>query len=85
MGESTAPALRRLDGQCAANDTHKNKGAAANYDNDAVQLEMADQDDGYLVLDDVDFGEASIIQVSALDVRGPWSMLAMDSPCSGLV
>ena len=36
--------------------TYMNKGVEANYDNDVVQAVMAEQDNGCLVLDNVDFG-----------------------------
>jgi hypothetical protein len=67
LGDATTPALRRLGGQYAAHDARVNKGAAANYDADAVRAAMAEQDDGYLVLDDVDFGEVSIMPVSCVN------------------
>ena len=47
----TAPAL--LDRQCAAADAYVSEGAPANCDDDAVQAAMAEQDDGDLILDDV--------------------------------
>ena len=43
------------------------KGAPANYDNSAVQSAMVDQDNMYLFLNDVDFGEVSIMLVSRIN------------------
>ena len=51
LGELTAPAL--LDSQCAAVDAHVSEGAPANCNNHAVQASMAEQDDGDLILDNV--------------------------------
>jgi hypothetical protein len=65
LGELTAPAL--LDSQCAAADAYVSEGAPANCDDNAVQAAMVEQDDGYLVLDDVDFGEVFIMLVSRVN------------------
>jgi hypothetical protein len=67
LGESTAPALRQLDNQCLAEDTHVNKGAVANYYDDSLQAAMTDQNDRYLVLDAVEFGEVFIMPVRCVN------------------
>ena len=68
--DATPAMRRRLDGQYAADDQYVNAGAA-NYDDDAVAAAMDAQqqagDDGYLALDDVDFGEVSIMPVSCVN------------------
>lgn len=63
---------RRLDGQYQADDYYVNQGAAANYDDDAVNEAMAERDegagdDGYLNMDNVDFGQVSIMPVSCVN------------------
>ena len=60
----TAPALCPLDSQCAAADGYVNKYVPSNNNNVAVQAAMAEEDNGYLVLDNVDFGEVFIMLVS---------------------
>lgn len=62
---ATTPA-RRLDGQYAADDAYVNAGAA-DYDDDVVMQQAGVGDDGYLALDDVDFGEVSIMPVSCVN------------------
>ena len=64
MGELTAPALWPLDSQCAAAYGYVNMYVPSNNNNDAVQAAMAEEDNGYLVLDNVDFGEVFIMLVS---------------------
>ena len=64
LGELTAPALRPLDSQCTAADLYVSKDAQAKYDYDAGQAAMAEQDDGDLLLDDVNLREVSIILTS---------------------
>ena len=46
---------------------HVNEGAAANYEGGSMQAAMTDQDDGYMVLDAVEFGEVSIISLSCVN------------------
>ena len=60
----TAPAPWPLDSQCAAADGYVNKYAPSNNNNDAMQAAMAEEDNGNLVLDNVDFGEVFIVLVS---------------------
>lgn len=70
---SSAPQpRRRLDGQYYADDQYVNEGAAANYDDDAVNEAMAEReqgagDDGFLNMDNVDFGQVSIMPVSCVN------------------
>ena len=65
--ELTAPALWPLDGWYVANDMYVNKGAAANYDDNLVQETMVEQDAGYLVLDNVNFGMMYIMPSSCIN------------------
>ena len=63
----TVLVLRLLDSQYATANMYVNKGAPVKYDNDAVQVAKAEQNSGYLVLDNVDFGEVSIMLVSCVN------------------
>ena len=68
---------RKLDGQYQADDYYINQGANANggYDDDAANEAMAardeanaaEGDDGYFNMDNVDFGEVSIMPVSCVN------------------
>jgi len=70
----SATTARKLD-QYAADDYYINEGAAANYDDDAVNQAMAERDlddagagdDGYLNMAKVDFDEVSIMPVSCVN------------------
>ena len=64
MGELTVPALWPLDSQFAAADGYVNKNSTSNNNNNAMQAAMVEEDNGYLVLDNVDFGEVFIMLVS---------------------
>lgn len=64
LDKSTAPALWRLDGQCAANNAYMNKCVVANYNATVVQAAMSEQDNEYLVLDDMDSEGVSIMVIS---------------------
>jgi hypothetical protein len=66
LGDLTTPALLLLDSQCATANVYVNKAAPA-YDNNAVQAAMAQQDNRYLFLYDVDFGEVSIMLVNCVN------------------
>ena len=74
----TAPAL--LDSQCAAADAHVSEGAPANCDDDAVQAAMAEQDDGDLILDDVN--SRCPRPRAAPDALGPATTKSFDSSSS---
>ena len=55
--ELTAPVLRPLDIQCPDANACVKEGVPTNCNNKSVQVEMVEQDNRYMILDNVDFEE----------------------------